>query len=79
MSTIHEKLTASKNGLDALLAYANGVTGGADANIGDAIRTLADGYGQGGGGVYAELLMLILLSITLLTRLQTLLMSIVAC
>lgn len=36
---------------DALIAYANGVTGATDSRLGDAIRTLADGYGQGGGGV----------------------------
>lgn len=43
--TIGEKLEASKNGLDALLTYANGVTGAADTNIGDAVKTLADGFG----------------------------------
>lgn len=37
-----------KDRLDALLTYANGVTGESDTSIGDAIETLADGYGQGG-------------------------------
>lgn len=45
--TIGEKLEASKNGLDALLDYANRTTGADDSNIGDAIKTLADGYGGG--------------------------------
>ncbi len=48
MSIVSE-LTESKSKLDALLTYANGVTGAADANIGDAIRTLANGYGGGSG------------------------------
>lgn len=38
----------SKSRLDALLTYANGVTGQADGNIGDAVKTLCDGYGGGG-------------------------------
>lgn len=46
--TIGEKLEASKNGLDALLTYANGVTGASDSSIGDAVKTLADGFGHGG-------------------------------
>lgn len=37
----------SKSRLDALLTYANGVTGQADTNIGDAIKTLCDGFGGG--------------------------------
>ena len=48
--TIGDKLEASKSGLDALLTYANGVTGQDDVSIGDAVKTLADGFGQGGGG-----------------------------
>lgn len=48
--TIGEKLNASKDGLDALLSYANGITGQTDPNIGDAIKTLCDGY-SGSGGV----------------------------
>lgn len=42
-------LTESKQTLDALLTYANEATGTEDTSIGDAIRTLVDGYGQGGG------------------------------
>lgn len=45
----HIKDTANKNTLKLLVDYANGVTGNSDTNIGDAIKTLADGYGQGGG------------------------------
>lgn len=48
--TIGEKLEASVNGLDALLTYANGVTGESDVSIGDAVKTLADGFGGGGAG-----------------------------
>ena len=33
---------------DAYLSYANSVTGASDTNVGDAIMTLAAGYGQGG-------------------------------
>lgn len=35
--------------IDALTAYANEVTGESDTTLPDAVRTLADGYGQGGG------------------------------
>ena len=45
----------SKSRLDALLAYANGITGQEDANIGDAVKTLCDGYGHGSGGAIFEL------------------------
>lgn len=48
--SIVSKLSASKNALDALLTYANEATGQADADIGEAIRTLVDGFGKGGGG-----------------------------
>lgn len=34
--------------LTALIAYANGITGKVDATIGDAIRSLVEGYGGGG-------------------------------
>lgn len=34
----------------ALLNYANETTEGADSNLGDAVKTLCDGYMQGGGG-----------------------------
>lgn len=40
-----------KNKIDLLLDYANGVTEKGDTNIGDAIKTLADGYGQGGDDI----------------------------
>ena len=49
--SIKETLTESKNKLDALLDFANNTTGNSDTNIGDAIKTLADGFGQGGGEV----------------------------
>lgn len=35
--------------IQALTAYANGVTGQTDETLSDAVHTLADGYGQGGG------------------------------
>lgn len=44
-----------KDRLDALLTYANGVTGESDTSIGDAIQTLADGYGQGGSSLPIQL------------------------
>lgn len=37
--------------LQALLTYANNKTGHSDTTLGDAVRTLADGYGQGGSAV----------------------------
>lgn len=48
--TLTDILTDAKSEQDALLAYANGVTGAEDVRLGDAVKTLADGYGQGGGG-----------------------------
>lgn len=51
MSTIGEKLTASKNGLTSLLEYANQTTGQSDTGIGEAIRTLCGGYGESSGGL----------------------------
>lgn len=36
--------------IDALTAYANEVTGESDTTLSEAVHTLADGYGQGGGG-----------------------------
>lgn len=47
--SITEKLTASKNALASLLTFANAKTGKSDPDIGEAIRTLVDGYGGGGG------------------------------
>lgn len=35
--------------MQALLAYANETTEVADSTLGDAVKTLCDGYGQGGG------------------------------
>lgn len=35
--------------INALTALANSVTGESDTNLSDAVHTLADGYGQGGG------------------------------
>lgn len=46
---IKQIIDDSKSRLDALLTYANGVTGVADVSIGDAVKTLCDGFGQGGG------------------------------
>lgn len=44
-----DTLQDTKNRLSALLAFANQKTGADDSNIGDAIKTLADGFGSGGG------------------------------
>ena len=35
--------------IEALTAYANGITGKNDTTLSDAVASLADGYGQGGG------------------------------
>lgn len=51
--TTKEKIEANTQALDSLLIYANGVTGQNDTNIGDAIKTLSDGFGSGGGGDFA--------------------------
>ena len=50
--TLKSTLDDIKSRLTALLTYANGVTGESDTSIGDAIETLADGYGQGGQEPY---------------------------
>ena len=42
-------LEDTQDRLEALLTYANSVTGASDTSLGDAIETLANGYGQGGG------------------------------
>lgn len=44
-----DKLESIQGQTSALLDYANGVTGAGDTRLGDAIRTLADGYGGGCG------------------------------
>lgn len=36
--------------IQALTAYANEVTGASDTTLADAVATLAEGYGSGGGG-----------------------------
>lgn len=41
--------TPLTDAINALTTYANGVTGASDTNLSDAVHTLADGYGQGGG------------------------------
>lgn len=38
-----------KSKIQALIAAANTATGGSDATLTDAVQTLVDGYGQGGG------------------------------
>jgi hypothetical protein len=42
--------TPLTDAINALTTYANGVTGASDTNLSDAVRSLADGYGGGGGG-----------------------------
>lgn len=37
------------SGIEALTTYANEITGESDTTLSDAVRSLADGYGQGGG------------------------------
>lgn len=46
MATIIRPLTTK---IRNLTSYANSVTGIPDTNLSDAVHTLADGYGQGGG------------------------------
>lgn len=43
MATI-DKLIDIRDQTTALLTYANGITGAADTRLGDAVKTLADGY-----------------------------------
>jgi len=38
------------DGINALTTYANAVTGASDTTLSQAVATLANGYGQGGGG-----------------------------
>lgn len=49
-----DKLSQAKSTLDNLLAFANNKTGKGDTSIGDAIKTLVDGYGGGSGGTPFE-------------------------
>lgn len=46
-----DKLSQAKSTLDNLLAFANNKTKKDDVSIGDAIKTLVDGYGGGSGDV----------------------------
>lgn len=48
-------LDDTKDRLDALLTYANSVTGADDTSVGDAIETLANGYGSGGSSLPIQL------------------------
>lgn len=41
--------TPLTDAINALTTYANGITGKSDSNLPDAVRSLADGYGQSGG------------------------------
>lgn len=43
--------TPLTDAINALTTYANETTGASDTNLSDAVGTLVDGYGQGGGGV----------------------------
>lgn len=52
--TYEERINSKANEIELLTAYANNTTGAADTNIGDAIKTLCDGYGQGSGGNILE-------------------------
>lgn len=51
---IRQKVSGLDYAADAYLNYANSVTGASDTNVGDAIMSLAAGYGQGGGGLVIE-------------------------
>ena len=42
--------TPLTNAINALTAYANTVTGASDTTLSDAVESLVDGYGGGGGG-----------------------------
>jgi hypothetical protein len=44
-----------KSKIQSLIAAANTATGGSDATLTDAVQTLVDGYGQGGGEDYLVL------------------------
>lgn len=46
-----EKLTEIKSETDALLNFANETTGQSDSRLGDAVLTLASGFGTGSGGM----------------------------
>lgn len=46
--------TPLTDAINALTTYANGITGKSDTNLPDAVRSLADGYGGGSGGLEYE-------------------------
>ncbi len=46
--------TPLTDAINALTTYANTVTGASDTNLSDAVATLGDGYGGGGGNELAE-------------------------
>jgi len=48
-------LEDTQDRLEALLTYANSVTGASDTSLGDAIETLANGYGSGGSSLPIQL------------------------
>jgi len=48
-------LEDTQDRLEALLTYANSVTGADDTSLGDAIETLANGYGSGGSSLPIQL------------------------
>ena len=46
--------TPLTDAINALTTYSNTVTGASDTTLSDAVATLAAGYGEGGGGSYAD-------------------------
>ena len=46
--------TPLTDAINALTTYANSVTGESDTNLSDAVHSLADGYGQGGGSSWTK-------------------------
>lgn len=56
IDTIRQKISSLDYAADAYLNYANSVTGAEDTNVGDAIMSLAAGFGQGGGGLKIDFL-----------------------
>ena len=52
---LSENLAEIKSKADALIDYANDITGAEDTTLGDAVKTLADGYG-GGSSEYPKLI-----------------------
>ena len=54
IDTTRQKVSGLDHAADAYLNYANSVTGAEDTNVGDAIMSLAAGYGKGGGGLVID-------------------------